>query len=116
MASASERFNVRRSNSTCSKAVGIRDAPGIPIAKSGLPAWRTIIGAIVLRERLPGAMKLMLFGSVNEKLLIESFITTPVPGGTTPAPKCRLCDWVAQTMLPWLSATMKCVVAAAGLS
>ena len=58
----------------------------------------------------------MLFGSVNEKLLIESFITTPVPGGTTPAPKCRLCDCVAHTMLPCASTTMKCVVAAIALS
>ena len=57
-----------------------------------------------------------LFASVNAKLLIESFITTPVPGGTTPAPKCRLCDWVAHTRLPAESATSQCVVAAIGLS
>ena len=40
----------------------------------------------------------------------------PVPGGTTPAPKCRLSDCVAHAMLPAASTTIHCVVAALGLS
>ena len=81
------RFKANRSRRATVRALGIRDEPGTPMAKTGLPARKTMAGPMVLRARLPGPMRFGAAGPVSPKLLIELFITTPVPGGITPAPK-----------------------------
>ena len=46
----------------CSTDGNIRVAPGVPSAMNGLPSFITIVGAMLLTMRLPGAIEFALPG------------------------------------------------------
>ncbi len=78
--------------------VRMRAAPGVPTAAKGFFLLRTIVGAIVVLIRLPGAR---LFGPWAEKLPISLLRMMPVPATMTLAPKKSEIVWVRATMLPF---------------
>jgi hypothetical protein len=58
IASCSDIPKSSRSRSVCSTVVMIIEPPGLPSAMKGRPSWRTIVGAMLERGRLPPAARL----------------------------------------------------------
>ena len=93
--------------------------PAAPTVKIGLPSLSTIVGLMLESGRLPGSTALAsapirpnALGTPGwaEKSSISLFITTPVPGVTTPEPKVVLTVAVQATHQPSVSAAEKWVV------
>src|SRR5450756_1707510 len=62
----------------------MRAAPGVPMVANAFPSLITMVGAMVVRIRFPGAMA---FGPLEEKFFISLLRMMPVPWMTTFAPK-----------------------------
>ena len=90
--------------------------PAAPTVKIGLPSRSTIVGLMLESGRFPGATSLAV-APINpntlgapgceEKSSISLFITTPVPGMTTPEPKVVFTVAVQATHQPSESAVVK---------
>ena len=60
----------------------MRAAPGVPSAAKAVPSFRRIVGAIIVRIRLPGAL-----GPRDEKFFISLLRMMPVPSTITFPPR-----------------------------
>src|SRR3954451_24062798 len=87
----------------------MRAPPGVPIATHGLASFKTRVGDMLLRMRLPPAMEFVRpgVGSINFMQLLRSM---PVPGVVTREPNAEFNVWVALTIVPSESITFRCVV------
>ena len=87
----------------------MRTPPGRPSAHAGLPSRSTIVGAMLLVTRLPGAMEAGVPGCGSKSAMVL-FSSTPVPGTVAFDPNRLLMVWVIATTLPSASAVVTCVV------
>ena len=89
---------------TWASAGKMRTLPGVPSAIRGLPFLKTIVGAMLATERLPGPMELGWPGkrSMSE---MSSLSSTPYPCAITPLPKKWPIVWLAETTVPSESTT-----------
>ena len=87
----------------------MRAPPGRPSASAGRPSRSTIVGAIELVMRLPGATD-SAWPGCGSKSAIVLFSSMPVPGTIAVEPNRLLIVCVAATTLPSPSATVTCVV------
>src|SRR5215475_8447264 len=87
----------------------ILEPPGSPSARTGRPSRDTIVGAIELVIRFPGAIDRACPGcGSNTPIVLLS--RRPVPGTVAFDPKAASIVCVAATTLPSPSATGTCVV------
>jgi hypothetical protein len=89
--------------------VKMRTPPGRPSAHAGLPSRSTMVGAMLLVTRLPGAMEAG-FPGCGSKSAMVLFKITPVPGTVAFDPNRLLRVWVIATTFPSESAVVTCVV------
>ena len=87
----------------------MRTPPGRPSASTGRPSRSTMVGAMELVMRLPGATESVWFGCGSKRAIVL-FRSMPVPGTIAFAPKRLLIVCVAPTTLPSASATVTWVV------
>ena len=84
----------------------MRVAPGVPSAMNGLPSFITMVGAMLLTIRLPGAMEFAVPGC-GSNMFIVLFSSIPVPGVVTLEPNAAWMVCVVETTLPSASATVR---------
>ena len=87
----------------------MRTPPGSPNAQRGRPSRSTMVGAMLLVTRLPGATEAGCPGCGSKRAMVL-FRSTPVPAAVALAPKRLLMVWVIATTLPSASAAVTWVV------
>ncbi|MNW51332.1 hypothetical protein D3C74_288160 [compost metagenome] len=87
MASLMSMPRSMRFTRVCSTVVMMVEPPGEPMASTGSPSCRTMVGAIEERGRLPGSMRFGSCGSYTvEKSVSSLFSRKPRSGTTMPEP------------------------------